>query len=96
VKPQFAAALDAICADTALDRLCGTATGSENARNKYQESVSLLKAIDREYQSRLTGPDHGFLLNNAFYLFYCVLGISFHWCIFDLRCSFTIPCHTNS
>jgi phage gp36-like protein len=58
VKPQFAAALDAICADIALDRLCDTATGSENARNKYQESVSLLKAIDREYQGGLAGPGY--------------------------------------
>jgi phage gp36-like protein len=56
VRPQFVAALCAICADIALDRLCDTATGSENARNKYQESVGLLKAIDREYQGGLAGP----------------------------------------
>jgi phage gp36-like protein len=56
VRLQFAAALGAVCADIALDRLCDTVTGSENARNKYQESVALLKAIDREYQGGLTGP----------------------------------------
>jgi phage gp36-like protein len=56
VRAQFAAALNAICADIALDRLCDAVSGSENARNKYQESISLLKAIDREYQGGLSGP----------------------------------------
>ena len=56
VNPRFAAALGAVCADIALDRLCDTVSGSENARNKYQESISLLKSIDREYQGGLTGP----------------------------------------
>ena len=36
VKAQFAAALEAICADLALDRLTDIVTGSENARNKYK------------------------------------------------------------
>ena len=58
VRPQFAAALGAVCADIALDRLSDTVTGGENARNKYEESVSLLKAIDREYQGGLTGPGY--------------------------------------
>jgi phage gp36-like protein len=58
VKPQFAAALGAICADIALDRLTDVVSGGENARNKYEESISLLKAIDREYQSGLTGPGY--------------------------------------
>jgi phage gp36-like protein len=56
VRAQFAAALNAVCADIALDRMCDTVSGSENARNKYQESISLLKSIDREYQGGLTGP----------------------------------------
>ena len=56
VNPQFDTALRAVCADIALDRLCDTVSGSENARNKYQESISLLKSIDREYQGGLTGP----------------------------------------
>jgi phage gp36-like protein len=49
VNPQFAEALEAVCADIALDRLTDTVTGSENARNKYKESLALLEKINREY-----------------------------------------------
>jgi phage gp36-like protein len=58
VNPQFAAALEAICADIALDRLTDTVTGSENARNKYKESLALLEKINREYQGGLEGPGY--------------------------------------
>jgi len=56
VKAQFAAALEAICADLALDRLTDAVTGSENARNKYKESLALLEKINREHQGGLEGP----------------------------------------
>lgn len=56
VNPQFAEALSAICADIALDRMSDTATGSENTRNRYKESITLLEKIDREYQGGLSGP----------------------------------------
>jgi len=56
VNPQFADALEAVCADIALDRLTDTVTGSENARNKYKESLALLEKINREYQGGLEGP----------------------------------------
>jgi phage gp36-like protein len=56
VNPQFADALEAICADLALDRLTDTITGSENTRNKYKESLALLEKINREYQGGLEGP----------------------------------------
>jgi phage gp36-like protein len=56
VNPQFAGALDAVCADIALDRLTDTVTGSENARNKYKESLALLEKINRERQGGLEGP----------------------------------------
>jgi phage gp36-like protein len=58
VNPQFAAALEAICADIALDRLTDTVTGSENSRNKYKESLALLEKINREYQGGLEGPGY--------------------------------------
>ena len=58
VNPQFADALEAICADIALDRLTDTVTNSENARNKYKESLALLEKINREYQGGLEGPDY--------------------------------------
>jgi len=58
VNPQFADALEAICADIALDRLTDNVTGSENARNKYKESLALLEKINREYQGGLEGPGH--------------------------------------
>jgi phage gp36-like protein len=56
VNPQFSDALDAVCADIALDRLTDTVTNSENARNKYKESLALLEKINREYQGGLEGP----------------------------------------
>jgi phage gp36-like protein len=58
VNPQFAAALDAICADIALDRLTDTVSSSENARNKFKESLTLLEKINREYQGGLEGPGY--------------------------------------
>jgi phage gp36-like protein len=56
VNPQFADALEAVCSDIALDRLTDTVTNSENARNKYKESIALLEKINREYQGGLEGP----------------------------------------
>jgi phage gp36-like protein len=56
VNSQFADALEAVCADLALDRLTDTVTGSENARNKHKESLALLEKINREYQGGLEGP----------------------------------------
>jgi len=58
VNPQFADALEAICADIALDRLTDTVSGSENARNKYKESLALLEKINREFQGGLEGPGY--------------------------------------
>jgi phage gp36-like protein len=58
VNPQFSEALEAICADIALDRLTDTVTSSENARNKYKESLALLEKINREYQGGLEGPGY--------------------------------------
>lgn len=58
VNPQFADALEAVCADIALDRLTDTVTGGENARNKYRESLALLEKINREYQGGLEGPGY--------------------------------------
>jgi phage gp36-like protein len=58
VNPQFADALEAICADIALDRLTDMITNSENTRNKYKESLALLEKINREYQGGLEGPGY--------------------------------------
>jgi phage gp36-like protein len=58
VKAQFADALEAVCADIALDRLTDAVTGSENARNKYKESLALLEKINREHQGGLEGPGY--------------------------------------
>jgi phage gp36-like protein len=58
VNPRFAGALEAACADIALDRLTDTVTGSENARNKYKESLALVEKIGREYQGGLEGPGY--------------------------------------
>jgi phage gp36-like protein len=58
VNPQFSTALEAVCADIALDRLTDTVTSSENTRNKYKESLTLLEKINREYQGGLEGPGY--------------------------------------
>jgi phage gp36-like protein len=58
VRAQFAETLDAVCVDLALDRLTDAVTGSENARNKYKESLALLEKINREYQGGLEGPGY--------------------------------------
>jgi len=53
---QFASALEAICADLALDRLTDAFSGSEHSRNRYKESLALLEKINREHQGGLEGP----------------------------------------
>jgi phage gp36-like protein len=58
VNPQFADALSAICIDIAVDRVSDVASGSENTRNRYKESVALLEKINREYQGGLEGPGY--------------------------------------
>ena len=56
VTPQFADALNSICTDIALYRLTDSVSGSEDARNKYRDNMTLLKEINREYQGGLEGP----------------------------------------
>jgi phage gp36-like protein len=56
VIPQFADALASICADIALYRLTDSVSGSEGAREKYRDNMSLLNKINREYQGGLEGP----------------------------------------
>jgi phage gp36-like protein len=56
VNPQFADALNSICTDIARYRLTDSVSGSEDARNKYRDNMSLLEKINREYQGGLEGP----------------------------------------
>jgi phage gp36-like protein len=56
VNPQFADALNGICTDIALYRLTDSVSGSEDAREKYRDNMSLLNKINREYQGGLEGP----------------------------------------
>lgn len=56
VSPQFASALEGICADIAYHRLTDTVSSSEDDRAWYRDSVKLLEKIDREYQGGLSGP----------------------------------------
>ena len=58
VNQQFSDALEAVCAGIAVDLLTDVVTGSENARNKYKESLALLEKINREYQGGLEGPGY--------------------------------------
>jgi phage gp36-like protein len=56
VTPQFADALNSICTDIALYRLTDSVSGSEDAREKYRDNMTLLNKINREYQGGLEGP----------------------------------------
>ncbi|MDR0876572.1 MAG: DUF1320 family protein [Treponema sp.] len=56
VNPQFADALNGICTDIALYRLSDAVSGSEDAREKYRDNMTLLAKINREYQGGLDGP----------------------------------------
>jgi len=56
VNPQFADALCSICTDIALYRLTDAVSGSEDAREKYRDNMSLLNKINKEYQGGLEGP----------------------------------------
>ena len=56
VNPQFAHALNSICTDIALYRLTDAVSGSEDAREKYRDNMSLLNKINREHQGGLEGP----------------------------------------
>jgi phage gp36-like protein len=56
VNPQFADALNSVCTDIALYRLTDAVSGSEDAREKYRDNMSLLNKINREYQGGLEGP----------------------------------------
>ena len=58
LTPQFADALRGICTDIALYRLTDSVSGSEDARNKYLDTMALLKKINREYQGGLEGPGY--------------------------------------
>jgi len=56
VNPQFADALNSVCTDIALYRLSDAVSGSEDAREKYRDNMTLLGKINREYQGGLEGP----------------------------------------
>ena len=47
VNPQFADALNGICADIALYRLTDSVSGGEDAREKYRDNMGLLGKINR-------------------------------------------------
>jgi len=55
---QFADALEAMCLDFAVFRLTDAVSGSENARNRYNDNMRLLETIDREFRGGLSGPEN--------------------------------------
>ncbi|MCL2601358.1 MAG: DUF1320 family protein [Treponema sp.] len=58
IPAQFADALLAMCFDFTVYRLTDGVSGSENARNKYNDNMRLLETIDKEYKGGLSGPDN--------------------------------------
>lgn len=65
IPVKFESALKAICTDIALIRLTDSIASSEDTREQYKASVSLLEKIhvcapvgDKEYKGGLAGPNH--------------------------------------
>lgn len=56
VPAQFAAAVKAFCADIAAHRLNDTVSSSEDEREWFKSTMSLIAKIDTEYKGGLSGP----------------------------------------
>ena len=57
IPVQFESALKTICSDIAFLRINDRVSSDEDAKEKYNNSVSLLEKIDKEYKGGLSGPN---------------------------------------
>ena len=57
IPAQFESALKTICSDIAFLRINDRVSSDEDAKEKYNNSVSLLEKIDKEYKGGLSGPN---------------------------------------
>ena len=56
IPPQFDAAVRSFCADIARHKLTDTVSSSEDEREWFKTTMSLIEKIDKEYKGGLSGP----------------------------------------
>lgn len=57
IPPQFDSAVCSFCSDIARHKLSDTVTSSEDEREWFKMTMSLIEKIDREYKGGLSGPN---------------------------------------
>lgn len=57
IPPQFESAIRSFCSDIARHKLTDTVTSSEDEREWFKMTMSLIEKIDREYKGGLSGPN---------------------------------------
>ena len=57
IPPQFDSAVRSFCADIARHKLTDTVTSSEDEREWFKMTMSLIEKIDKEYKGGLSGPN---------------------------------------
>ena len=57
IPPQFEAAIRSFCSDIARHKLTDTVSSSEDEREWFKMTMSLIEKIDREYKGGLSGPN---------------------------------------
>lgn len=56
IPPQFDSAIRSFCADITRHKLTDTVTSSEDEREWFKTTMTLIEKIDREYKGGLSGP----------------------------------------
>ncbi len=57
IPPQFDSVIRSFCADIARHKLTDTVSSSEDEREWFKTTMSLIEKIDREYKGGLSGPN---------------------------------------
>lgn len=57
IPAQFEIVVKTICSDIAFIRINDRVSSDEDAKEKYDKSLSLLEKIDKEYKGGLSGPN---------------------------------------
>lgn len=57
IPSQFEAAIRSFCSDIARHKLTDTVSSSEDEREWFKMTMSLIEKIDREYKGGLSGPN---------------------------------------
>lgn len=57
IPPQFDSAVRSFCCDIARHKLTDTVSSSEDEREWFKMTMSLIEKIDKEYKGGLSGPN---------------------------------------